>query len=106
MDRISPTGDLAFKKVFASEETKDVLSGLINDYFEIAVEEITIENPYSIDAYKEVVKNKEVTVLRHTLTDVSASFKTADFISEIQVKETRFFDERVLYYPFERFCQN
>ena len=106
MDRISPTGDLAFKKVFASEENKDVLGGLIRDYFEITAEEITIENPYSIDAYREFVNNKEVAVLRHTLTDVSASFKTADFISELQVKKTRFFDERVLYYPFERFCKN
>ena len=33
MDRISPTGDLAFKKTFASEEHKDVLAGLIGDIF-------------------------------------------------------------------------
>ena len=31
MERISPTGDLAFKKVLASEENKDILAGLIGD---------------------------------------------------------------------------
>ena len=108
MNRIPATGDLAFKKVFASEEHKDCLSGLIGDFFGVLVptEEITIVNPYSIAAYREVVKGEEVSVLRHTLKDVAASLKFADFISEVQVRSTRFFSERALYYPFDRFCKN
>ena len=108
MNRIPATGDLAFKKVFASEEHKACLSGLIKDFFEVVVsaEEITIENPYSIVAYKEVIKGEEVSVLRHTLKDVAASLRFANFVSELQIRNTRFFDERSLYYPFNRFCKN
>ena len=106
LKRISPTSDLAFKKVLASEENRDILGGLIGDFFEVEAEDIKIDNPYDIAAYREVVKGEEATVLRDTLKDVSASFKTADFVSEIQVKKTRFFDERSLYYPFVRYSQN
>ena len=108
MKRISPTGDLAFKKVFASEDYKGCLSGLIIDFFgvEVSEDEITIVNPYSISDYKEVVQGEEVSVLRHTLKDVTASLRFSDFISEMQIKSTRFFDERALYYPFDRFCKN
>jgi len=47
LNRILATGDLGFKKVFASEENKDCLRGLISDFFGINVssDEITIENP-------------------------------------------------------------
>ena len=106
MKRISPTNDLAFKKVLASEENKDILGGLINDFFDVTAEEIVIENPYSIEAYAEYVKGDEVLVLRHTLKDVAASFRTADFISEVQIHQVRYFDERTLYYPFDRYCKN
>ena len=91
MDRISPTGDLAFKKVLASEENKDILAGLIGDFFCIEVEELAIENPYSIAAYVELVKDEKITVLRNTLKDVAATFKTADFVSECQIKKTLFY---------------
>jgi len=106
LDRISPTGDLAFKKVLASEENKDILAGLIGDFFNVEVEELAIVNPYSIAAYMELVKGEEITVLRNTLKDVAATFKTADFVSECQIKKTLFYAERSLLYPLERFCQN
>ena len=40
MERILPTSDLAFKKVLASEENKDILAGLILDFFGIIAEDI------------------------------------------------------------------
>jgi len=52
MDRILPIGDLAIKKVLASEENKDILAGLIEDFFDVVVEELTIISPYSIAAYR------------------------------------------------------
>ena len=107
MERIPATNDLAFKKVLASEENKDILQGFIKDFFGVTAEDIVIENPYSINVYKEALESGgDVNVLRHTLKDVSASFKTADFVSEIQIKKTKFYDERALYYLFERFCRN
>jgi hypothetical protein len=47
LERISPTGDLAFKKVFASEENKEILGGFINDFFGVVAENIEILSPYS-----------------------------------------------------------
>jgi len=108
LERISPTNDLLFRKVLASENHKDILGGLIGDFFgvEVAPEEITIENPYSIESYKEYIKDEEAIVLRSTIKDIAASFKSADFVSELQVRKTSFYDERSIYYPFEKFIKN
>ncbi len=107
-DHILPTGDLAFKKVLANEENKDILCGLINDFFNESVtpDELTIENPYSIIAFTDAIKGTEEPVLRHTIKDVAATFKTADMVCEMQLRTRGFFEERMIYYPCERFCQN
>jgi predicted transposase/invertase (TIGR01784 family) len=106
LDRISPTADLAFKKVLGSEENKDILAGFIKDFFEIVAEDIIIERPYNVTICKEFIETEEVSKLRETLKDVAATFKTADFVSELQVSKTYYFEERSLYYPFNRFVQN
>ena len=106
MDRVSPTADMAFKKVFGSEENKDILGGFIEDFFELKPEEIVIEKPYSIAVCKEFIKSEEISTLRETLKDVAATFKTADFVSELQVRKTSYYEERSLYYPLNRFVQN
>ena len=106
MSRISPLSDLAVKKVLASEENKDILAGLIEDFFDVKAEGIVIEKPYSIAICKEFADSGELTKLRETLKDIAASFNIADFVSEIQIRKTNFFDERFLYYPLERYCRN
>ena len=106
MNRVKPTNDLAFKKVLASEENKDILQGLIADFFEIEVENLSIEHPYSISDYKEILDGADVTRFRQTIKDVSASFEIADFVSELQIRASSFYDERALYYPLDRFCKN
>ena len=103
---IMPTSDLAFKKVMSSEENKDILSGLIEDFFGIKPEDLTIENPYSIAICAELAEKGQVSKLRETLKDIAATMKSADFTAEIQLRKTLYFDERFLYYPFERYCQN
>jgi predicted transposase/invertase (TIGR01784 family) len=105
-ERISPTTDLAFKKVLGSEENIDILAGFIEDFFEIKPKNIIIEKPYNIAVCKEHMENKEVSILRETLKDVAASFETADFITELQVRKTSHYEERSLYYPMSRFVQN
>ena len=87
MTKISPIGDLAFKKALASEDSKDVLSGFISDFLDITVapEAITLENPYNIEVYKQLLKGEETSALRHTESDIAASLKFADFVSELQV---------------------
>ena len=106
MNRVSPTNDLVFRKVMASEENIDILQGLITDFFEIEVESLALDNPYSISDYKEILNGEGVTRLRQTIKDVSASFKIADFVAELQIRTSAFFDERAIFYPFDRFCKN
>jgi hypothetical protein len=108
MQRIKPTSDLAMKKVLTSKGNEDILCGLINDFFDISAttDEISIESPYNIEAYKEYVNNTESRVLRQTVKDIAATIKRADFISELQINKTKFFDERMLMYLFDRFRKN
>jgi predicted transposase/invertase (TIGR01784 family) len=109
--RISATNDLAFKKVLASEENKDILQGIISDFFGVRPEigDIAIKNPYSVRACLEwagLKEGEEATTLRQTLRDVSASAKVADITIELQIKKDIFFSERSIYYAFEAFCGN
>jgi hypothetical protein len=106
---------LGIKKVLASPGNEDILGGLIADFIGVAAEEITIKNPYNIAAYKEFAEGEEITMLRQTEPDISATFKqrranlpdnAADFISEMQIKKDRYFNKRVLKYLFDCFCAN
>jgi hypothetical protein len=108
MQRIKPTSDLAMKKVLTSKGNEDILCGLINDFFDISAtaDEISVESPYNIEAYREYVNNTESRVLRQTVKDIAATLKRADFISELQIMKTKFFEERVLMYLFDRFRKN
>jgi hypothetical protein len=65
-----------------------------------------ISNPYSIEICRKFLAGEDINELRHTLRDVAASFKTADFITEMQVRKSMHFHERLLYYPLKRFCDN
>jgi hypothetical protein len=109
-DRILPTNDLAFKKILASEDQKAVCCGFIHDFWNITVtpDELTIANPYSIQAYSEAVKNTamDIVKLRQTILDVSFSLKRQDLQVEMQVKREKYFTERSLYYAFTRYCDN
>jgi predicted transposase/invertase (TIGR01784 family) len=108
--RVSPTSDLAVKKILCSEEHKDVLKGFISDFFELRfnVEDIFLENPYSIKSYKEAgaIDTDSDNVLRATYKDVRARLKTEDFIAEVQVHKESFYSERSIYYPCDCFCSN
>jgi hypothetical protein len=113
VDHIEPLGDLAFKKVFSSEDSKEVLAGLIHDFFGISPEKIILRNPYSIKAYCEQVEAEAESedaairnVLRHTARDISARLELADFVVECQVRKEPDFGRRSLYYPFETYCSN
>ena len=51
--RLSALGDLIFHKTFASEENKDILAGLAEDFYGIKTKSITILDPYDIRVYTE-----------------------------------------------------
>ena len=108
---IPPTNDLLFRKVFGGNP--DILQGIIGDFFDIHPElsDITITAPYSIKAYRELLKQSASTddlavKLRHTIPDVTADIKFAGFGAEVQLKKDEFFTTRSLYYAFDKFCSN
>ena len=103
MRYVNPTNDLAFRKVLGSNENIHILAGLIKDFFAIEPIDLAIENPYSIKAYKELLKDQDIFRLRQTISDIAATMKWSDYSSELQVRKDSFFDERSIYYPLNKF---
>lgn len=117
MKKVPPTNDLMFKKLFGSDENKPLLQGLIHDVWDldVAVEDIVIVHAYSIKAYEKAVVEKERSPdlsfdreikLHETLRDITVVCPQADLLTEFQVRNDDFFDWRILYYAFQRFCDN
>jgi len=100
---VNPTNDLALKKVLGNNENIHILGGFIKDFLFIDPQGLTVENPYSIKAYKEFIKNEEAYRLRLTISDIAAVMSFADYTSELQIRKESCFDERSLYYPLDKF---
>ncbi|KOR28022.1 transposase, partial [Achromatium sp. WMS2] len=51
---INPRVDFAFKKIFGSEENKDLLIALLNAILELKapITAVVLKNPYSLAAYR------------------------------------------------------
>ena len=112
-ERIPPTSDLGFKKITCEPSTKDVLQGIIGDFFDlwIPLEEINVTAPYDIKSYGEYLKQLsgggEISEkLRQTVQDVVADIKIADFGAEFQLQKDKYYSQRSLYYACTRFCSN
>ncbi|MDR0875360.1 MAG: Rpn family recombination-promoting nuclease/putative transposase [Clostridiales Family XIII bacterium] len=106
-DRIAPLGDLAFKKVLSSNTNKDILTGLIHDFFGFTPKKVTIKKPYTIESYTlEYEKGLAKNGLRYTERDIAAYLETADFIAEAQINKEIFFEKRASYYAFMDYCDN
>ncbi len=92
MCRFDPKVDLAFKKLFGSEENKDVLISLINSFLpeKEQMTEITLENPYNLPDYI----NGKMSIL-----DIKAKDEKGTWYDvEMQVGEQGFFGKRALFY--------
>jgi predicted transposase/invertase (TIGR01784 family) len=92
MQKVNPKIDLVFKKLFGSEENKDILLSLINavlpDNQQIA--EITLKNPYNIADYAEG---------KLSILDIKAEDAQGNLYDiEMQIKGTTFYGRRTLYY--------
>jgi hypothetical protein len=106
MKKASPTNDLIFRKTFASKGNEDILAGLAKDFFLLEPKKITINNPYSIENYYEVIDGEKQITMRETIKDVSASFETEDFISELQVQARPNYPARALFYALSAYAAN
>jgi predicted transposase/invertase (TIGR01784 family) len=92
MCRINPRVDFAFKKLFGSEENKDLLISLINAIVseKDQVADIELKNPYNLAAYRA----GKMSVLDIKALDTSGRW----YNIEMQVNEDLNFDKRALYY--------
>lgn len=92
MCRINPRVDFAFKKLFGSEENKDLLISLINAIVseEERVVEVELKNPYNLADYRAGTMS---------ILDIKAkSEKGRWFNVEMQISEDYNFDKRAIYY--------
>jgi len=93
MCRINPRVDFAFKKLFGSEENKDLLISLINAIVteEDTVEDVELKNPYNLADYQ---------AGKMSILDIKAKNKKTGkwYNIEMQVGEDLYFDKRAIYY--------
>lgn len=89
---INPKTDFAFKKIFGSSESKDILISFLNALVynsESVIQDLEIFDPYL---------SPKITGLKDTYLDVKAQLNTGEIvIIEMQVLNVEAFTKRVLY---------
>jgi len=92
MARYNPKLDLVFKKLFGSEENKDLLLSLVNSVLpdDQQVVQLQLKNPYNVADY---VKGKL------SILDIKAEDEKGRLYDiEMQIKGSDFYGKRTLYY--------
>ena len=92
MCKINPRVDFAFKKLFGSEENKDLLISLINAIIskEQQVVEVELKNPYNLADYR---------AGKMSILDIKAKSEQGRWFNvEMQISEDYNFDKRAIYY--------
>lgn len=92
MCKLNPKVDFAFKKLFGSEENKEILISFINSIIseENQIKNLELKNPYNVSNYK----NGKMTILDIKAVDGNGTW----YDIEMQIAEQGFFDKRALYY--------
>ncbi len=92
MCRINPKVDFAFKKLFGSEENKDLLIALINAILseEEPLVDLELKNPYNLADYR---------AGKMSILDIKACDQTGRWFNvEMQIGQDLNFDKRAIYY--------
>jgi len=92
MCKLNPRVDFAFKKLFGSEENKDILIAFINSVVseEDQVKSVELKNPYNI---------KKFSGDKASILDIKATDETGrQYNIEMQISDQSHYDKRVLYY--------
>ena len=92
MCRLNPRVDFAFKKLFGSEENKDILISFINSIIdeEDQIEDLILKNPYNAKKFKDD---------KLSILDVKAVDQTGTWFNiEMQITDQEYYDKRALYY--------
>ena len=98
---LDPKNDVAFKKLFGSEEHKDILIHFINDILELKgndqIEEVTFLSP---------IQDPEIASKKQSIVDVLCQDKNGvQFIVEMQVAPTKGFEKRAQYYAAKAYSR-
>jgi len=92
MCRINPRVDFAFKKLFGTEENKELLIDFINSIVseKDQVMDLELKNPYSIQSFK---------AEKQSILDIKAQDSEGKWFNiEMQIIDQDYFDKRALYY--------
>jgi len=95
MCKLNPKIDLVFKKIFGTEQNKNVLKSLINSVLpkDEQIVEVTIKNPYNETDFV----GDKLSVVDIKATDEKGRW----YDIEIQVKEQKFYGKRAIFYLSE-----
>jgi predicted transposase/invertase (TIGR01784 family) len=96
---LNPSNDFVFKRIFGSEENKDVLLAFLNRTFmeagRPALQEITILNPYT---------DKDAPLDKQSIFDIWAQTEAGEYINvEMQLFNKYDIEKRTLYYWSKRY---
>jgi predicted transposase/invertase (TIGR01784 family) len=98
---LSVKTDLLFKRAFANAAHPEVPKHFIEDVLGLSVQDITIENPYSID---EFINDEGKSDMRHTEVDVLLRLTDQRLIVvELQRVPQTYFIERSIFYATSRY---
>jgi predicted transposase/invertase (TIGR01784 family) len=92
MSKVNPKIDLVFKKLFGSEENKDILLSLVNAILPATqqVATLTLKNPYNVSDYAEG---------KLSILDIKAEGEDGKlFDVEMQIRGSDFYGRRTLFY--------
>ncbi len=95
MCKLNPKIDLVFKKIFGTEQNKNVLKSLINSVLpkDEQIVEVTIKNPYN---EADFIGDKL------SVVDIKATDEKGRWYDiEIQVKEQKYYGKRAIFYLSE-----
>ncbi|MCT4595703.1 MAG: Rpn family recombination-promoting nuclease/putative transposase, partial [Anaeromicrobium sp.] len=92
MCKLNPKVDFVFKKLFGSEENKDILIAFINSILGEGreIKDIELKNPYNLANYK----NGKMSILDIKAVDEKGVW----YDIEMQIAEQGFYDKRAFYY--------
>jgi len=92
MCKINPKIDIAFKKLFGSDDNKDLLISLINSVLPATeqIKSIVLENPYNLANYL----SDKMSILDIKATDEAGTV----YDIEMQIGQQGYFGQRALYY--------
>jgi len=99
MCKYNPKIDLVFRKLFGSEENKDILLSFVNAILqkEHKLTSLTIKNPYNLASYM---------ASKNSILDIKAVDEFGTYYDiEMQINEQGFYGKRALYYLDKMFVE-